>query len=289
MTRLNKAKPGQTRMLYFSGLLVLVFLTVTEPVYGQDIFNAENSFNFGKYLYTSGQFELAINEFERASFLKPGQDSTAYFLLASYRKAGQIEKGFQKSFHLGKDFKQTPAFLAKEYGRILIAAQQFEQAHEFLAKSKEPDLFSKIGMRICAAVLEEKYRLADSLSKLLAGGQEIKMKLLYTLSEEGINLRHKSPWIAGIMSALVPGLGKIYSHDIKDALASQILILGSGYLAYRGFYRKGPDSVFGWVYSGIAAGLYAGNIAGSVRAVKKFNTREKERVHEKARILLEDF
>jgi hypothetical protein len=76
-------------------------------------------------------------------------------------------------------------------------------------------------------------------------------------------LPRKSPWLAGALSAVVPGLGRVYIGRWPDGLMSFLLVGLTAGLSAQGFYQDGRDSVRGWILGGIAALLYVGNVYGS--------------------------
>ncbi|MFL5308577.1 MAG: hypothetical protein ACJ8F1_25415 [Polyangia bacterium] len=76
-------------------------------------------------------------------------------------------------------------------------------------------------------------------------------------------LPRKSPWLAGALSAVVPGLGRVYIGRIADGIMSFVLIGVTGALAAQGFHDEGRSSVRGWILGSVAALLYAGNVYGS--------------------------
>ena len=76
-------------------------------------------------------------------------------------------------------------------------------------------------------------------------------------------LPRKSPLLAGALSAVIPGLGRVYLGRWPDGLLSFLLVGTTGALAAQGFYDEGRGSVRGWILAGVAALLYAGNVYGS--------------------------
>lgn len=91
------------------------------------------------------------------------------------------------------------------------------------------------------------------------------------LLERGRSLSYKSPALAGALSAVVPGSGKLYAGRTHDALYSMALIGGTSWLAYRGFRDHGTASLSGWLFGTVGMVLYAGNVYGSVVAVRLYN------------------
>jgi hypothetical protein len=76
-------------------------------------------------------------------------------------------------------------------------------------------------------------------------------------------LPRKSAWLAGAMSAVIPGLGRVYIGRWPDGLMSFLLVGVTAGLSAQGFYEDGRDSVRGWILGSIAALLYVGNVYGS--------------------------
>ena len=99
---------------------------------------------------------------------------------------------------------------------------------------------------------------------------------LKAFAETGNALPHKSPFLAGAFSTIIPGSGKFYTGDWKDGIISLVMVSAIAYQAYRGFDRAGVSSVYGWIYGTIAAGFYLGNIYGSVKSAQRYNKRKAE-------------
>jgi hypothetical protein len=76
-------------------------------------------------------------------------------------------------------------------------------------------------------------------------------------------LPRKSPWVAAALSAVIPGLGRVYIGRWPDGLISFLLVGLTAGLSAQGFHEEGRDSVRGWVLAGFGALLYAGNVYGS--------------------------
>ncbi len=83
------------------------------------------------------------------------------------------------------------------------------------------------------------------------------------------NPPYKSVAAAVIMSSLIPGSGKIYTGQIGDGIIAAIATGLCGYLAYDNF--KAKHNFRGWVFSGLIAFFYAGNIYGSAASAQIYN------------------
>lgn len=76
-------------------------------------------------------------------------------------------------------------------------------------------------------------------------------------------LPRPSPWLAGTLSALVPGAGRLYLGHWQDGLVSLAMVGAPAYFAWDGFHSDGVDSVRGWLLGTVAGVLYLGNVYGS--------------------------
>ncbi len=81
----------------------------------------------------------------------------------------------------------------------------------------------------------------------------------------------RSPLVAGMLSAVVPGLGKMYAGKKGEGVAGMLYTLAFGATAYDFYRGGGPRSAMFIVSSSIAAIFYIGNIWGSVTAVHRKN------------------
>lgn len=86
----------------------------------------------------------------------------------------------------------------------------------------------------------------------------------------------RSPWIATALSAVVPGLGRVYVGRWQDGLMSALAIGIPAGFAANGFSEKGAGSVRGWILGTLAGVLYVGNVYGSYVGVG-VEEREAER------------
>ncbi len=79
----------------------------------------------------------------------------------------------------------------------------------------------------------------------------------------------RSPWLAAGLSALVPGLGKMYAGHFWDGFFSLLLNGYTGWMAYRSYRAHRPLATP--LYGGLFAFFYAGNVYGSYVAARQYN------------------
>ena len=95
-------------------------------------------------------------------------------------------------------------------------------------------------------------------------------------AREGPSLPHKRPAAAGILSALLPGAGQAYVGRYGDGAWSFLLAGSLTWAAVYSFRSDHPNR--GGVLSGLAFGLYAGNVYGAIVSALNFN-RDAEDAH----------
>lgn len=80
---------------------------------------------------------------------------------------------------------------------------------------------------------------------------------------------NRSPWIAGIMSTAVPGLGKIYAGKMAEGI-SGFLYVGAMMVTTWDFYNRfGARSPFFIASAAVTSIFYIGNIWGSAASVNR--------------------
>ena len=88
-----------------------------------------------------------------------------------------------------------------------------------------------------------------------------------------MNPPNKNPLIASVLSAIIPGAGKIYTGDIGDGIFTFLTTGVFTFLAYDNF--KAEHNFRGWLFSGLAVMFYGGNIYGSFASAQIHNARIK--------------
>ncbi len=81
----------------------------------------------------------------------------------------------------------------------------------------------------------------------------------------------KSPFLAGMMSAAIPGLGRVYAGKPAEGIVSFLYMAAFGLTSYD-FYRGGGlRSPLFIISATVSTVFYAGNIMGSVTAARRVN------------------
>lgn len=121
------------------------------------------------------------------------------------------------------------------------------------------------------SLLNRDYKSFDSLSFAFKTENEILVKE-YKLQQDSYTqlkkLRRKSPFIAGTLSAVVPGLGLVYAGNNGQALSAFLRVVALGALTAETYTKLGPKNPQFVVSASLFSFFYIGNIWGSVLCVQ---------------------
>lgn len=105
--------------------------------------------------------------------------------------------------------------------------------------------------------------------------QEKKLKDYYKQYQA---IPHHSKFLAGLLSAIIPGAGKAYTGNWKKGMGSFFPCALLGLQAFEGYYKKGFESPRFIIFGSLFSVFYAGNIWGSVLNVKIKSQERHEKI-----------
>lgn len=262
-------------ILFYFFLTLSISLTFGEKrTFSQEnIYNFENSLLYAGYLLKTGQYQAASQELERIAFINPSSDSIKFLLVESYLKAENYSKGIKRTEEFFTDAANMPADFSISYSRMLLLSKNYEKLNNFTLLSNHLSEKEKVFFRFNASLMEKKWDQAKQLWDSSGNSLKISYPAYNHLVDDIPASKYKKPAIAGGLSALVPGSGKLYTNDWIDGMLSFVTIGALSFQAYRGFNSKGINSVYGWVFGTLAVGFYSGNIYGSFKAAQKYNSK----------------
>lgn len=240
--------------------------------YNQNLFDAERTQQFATYLNQSGQYKLAAIELERLVFLQPNADSIKFNLLDCYLQDKNYDAAFRRSVQLN-ELNPNNSILFHSYASYaLISNLKHLEAQQFINQASLLDIQRKAYYNSWNLILQNRFREASQSSATFKSNPAFTGIL--AIENEVEKLPRKSPFLAAMLSTAVPGAGKWYAKEKKDAVVGFITVGMMAYQAYRGFRKDGQKSVYGWISAGLGAGFYLGNIYGSAKSAKRFNNRQ---------------
>ena len=219
-------------------------------------YTPERTLGFAEWLYHfDHDYTRAGDEYARYLFLVESPNDSVQFRLAMCRKREgklSIADGlFERvtsidscSVWRSKAVFQSAhiSFLQDNYTNSLgILAKELGAACNF-----EPGRFRQLQVfDLLAGKQWDSARVAIDMGKsYLTNEEELTLRMLLGV---GKALPHKNPLVAGCLSALVPGLGKVYTSEWQDGVYSFIYVALTGYLSYTGFHSAGVQSWKGWI------------------------------------------
>lgn len=254
-------------------LLVLLGLQMT-PAYCQ-ISSFGREWQFARYLAdkeATDEAAFVLQSFNQQTLTPAQLDSLTYLRgwLAYSTKSLK-----EASRNLLMVSTASPFYVKSRYfGAYCLAFEsQHDSARAVMQSLPAPDstllelrAFEQAGL----ALLQRQYERYDTLHRQFTYTS-------YALSAEETRMdgyrrnlqaqKHRSPAVAGLLSAVVPGLGKLYAGKPKQGIAAFLPVLTLGLLAWEGYRKDGPASVRFLGFGSLFTLFYIGNIWGSTLAV----------------------
>jgi tetratricopeptide (TPR) repeat protein len=269
--------------------IAIAIASFAAPVIGSgegfDYFAPDAVLRFARSLYAEGDYPRAAQEFLRYLFLREGEDREVLFLLAKcQQRAGNFpraEAGFQRlaSAPLEDEWGARALY---EIAMTESLAGENQKAIELLRGGSLPvlsEVYDPFLLEGWNLILMDDWAGADEALALSASPFAVDLQ---ALTAEARAMRRKSPALAGVLSAILPGAGKLYADRPADALFSLGLIGSLATLSGFAFADEGIRSVRGWIYGSLALVFHAGNVYGAVIAARQFNEAGLARIESKA-------
>jgi hypothetical protein len=242
----------------------------------------QQSQKYAEYVFSSQQYILAAEEFERLIYFDENNVSFKYKLIKSYRLSGNLNTGINRIYSYYRDsLYMIPQVLAIEYLKLQMLTDSLSVADKFIQHCMTLSLENKATFQSCNLLLSGKYNEASLfVKKTVDSGLQFpdNIKLL---TEKAEKTKFKSSFVAASLSAIIPGTGKFYTKNWTDGVISLLFVASNAWQAYRGFNEHGSKSVYGWTFAGLSASFYIGNIFGSVKAARRYNKNKKYEIENK--------
>ena len=264
---------------YLNVYLLLLLLCTGLTIKAQNLYDTKHSKQFAGYLFDNGEYKMAAKEYYRLYVTTPYNDSitemlvTSLFLSEQYKRITSILEQSDKTNNI-------PCCVSSLYTKSLILSTDYDCAKNYISTT---DCFT-----------EEKRDYFALANKLLhnqySSLQYSSDSKFSPVLKQIESVRYKKVWASVMMSAVIPGSGKVYSGYWKDGLFSFIMVGLSTWQAWSGFNKKGIKSAYGWINGGLALAFYSGNIYGSIKAANQYNYNINHEIyhHAKAVFLLPD-
>ena len=248
-----------------------------------EYYTPENVLKFADFLYAQGDYLRAADEYQRYLFYKlQDTDQIHYRIAVSYRFGGKTEQALQGFETLLRTAPKSQ-FAGRAYyqiGATYFLQGQFERSVQFLGEvlpritdtRQHAEAEQLIGL---SYLKQKRWSEASAVFKTLQASDVLSIRekavVYHDYAEKGAGLATRSPFLAGILSTIVPGAGRLYTGRLGDALTSLFTVGFTGWQAYDGFRRDGISSAKGWTLGTLCGIFYVGNIYGSVISARVYN------------------
>lgn len=268
---------------------IFILLAFCNPkVFSQELLNYTNSLKYATFLFETKQYQESAIEFERVVFLAPNDTSAKLQLIKSYRYSGNFTKAKNRLYNMfPENINLLPTDFAKEYVKILLYEHQYDSLTYFIDYNQNLSFSDAIGYQYGSLIMQNRWREAkifkDNNINILP--QFNAFASLKEIEKKGLNVKYKNSLLASGMSALIPGIGKIYTNQWKDAIYSFLFVSAASYITYKSYKDNGLSSRT-IIFGSIAISIYSANIYGTHKSAKRYNQRINYNYTHKAKEIL---
>lgn len=252
---------------------VLLFqIIISAAVLAQNInFNSpENIRLFADFLFCDRDYLRAIDEYEK--YLSYSDEDTIRFKIALAFSAIGDQYNAIKNFNSLQETSKLYQISRIEELKSLFNLKQFSQLN---SKANELNQLKSDYSDIAKKIVNLSYLLNNESmpsEKIFLEPFDVQEKtIVQNFYFQKTNPDYKSEVLAGVYSAIIPGLGKIYTENYSDGITSFLLTGLFSYLAYTNFNNDHP--VRAWIFTLAGAGFYAGNVYGYIASAQIFNAK----------------
>ncbi len=223
---------------------------------------------------------LLSDTVDRSSF-----DSICFLIARSYF----YQKNFDSSVVYFNNISQNASFYhaANYYSSLSYSyLSDYENAEKTLFKTNQTDTnfiqlyyLNRAGISLFKRDVEKGLENINKFSKnwYPVVEQQENMSLLY---QDISKFKKKSPFIAGALSAIIPGLGKIYNNRLGEGVSAFLITTTMGLVAFENFRKDGIKDPKTILFGSIFSVFYIGNIWGSALSVKLVRDEFNQEINE---------
>jgi len=280
-----------TRLPFFM-IIILSFwclsclVSTSHETWAGESVNCQTQYEFAEYLFNENDFFRAISEYKRFIFLCPDNPlcETCHFRICeSYYHAERWNDAVESLEKFLTSYPDSSRYLEALY--LMGSAEKCLQRYD--------DALSSFSLLTEVCTSEEMRNRGYIQSALIHVDRENWPKareLFLKVSEKSVlypsswifasGLEHietipqKSPALAGILAAVVPGAGHLYVERPRDALVAFLLNGAFIFAAIELF--EDDNYVAGGVVTFFELGWYTGNIYSAISSSHKYNKRAKD-------------
>ena len=245
---------------------------------------AQDDVDFAFYLFENRQYDEVLLLFgqtaPRINQNVPTTDSINYILGMTHYYRRELEKS---AFHL-LQVSQSSTFFDKS---VFFSALNhthlgnYTQAQTILATVPAGQYDELLAVKLAGiGLLKRDFEMFDYHSNNFRFEQFYyanSQTQLMAVRQEFANFRQKSPFLAGSLSAVVPGLGKIYAGQVGDGIATFLTVGALAAITAENWLKNGISNWKTIGFGSAFAVFYIGNIFGSVASISVYRNQFNEK------------
>ncbi|MFA6979946.1 MAG: hypothetical protein WC209_11570 [Ignavibacteriaceae bacterium] len=260
------------RTFYF--LILLSLFPILLLSQESELFTPEKRKAFADYLFCEKDYLRASEEYEAINSAAKN-DSLSYYIGLCFLKMNDYERAKDHFFLLRN------SFLGEE-SRLLFLKTSFMLNKNIDVKT------DSVSIQFVNKDLETSFRRLELAAQIKAGMSQTNLfslsndfeesdtQILKSFAENFSHPQRKSPLAAALFSAIIPGAGKIYTKNYGDGITSFIVTGLFAFLAYDNFQAN--HNTRGWIFAGLTAFFYSGNVYGSYISARNYNLEREEKL-----------
>lgn len=268
-------------------LLLLLLLLLPLPVSAADesiLLTGDVQMRLGDAFMAEGEYYRAITEYKKYLILFPDgrqgdralfKTAMAYYLGLEYQPAAEAFAALRQRFPASPHASEA-AYLEGVCHARLNRLDKAAAAFEATAAGKpvaDAAPRARLGLALVSFDRGDLAGTRSDLNRFVADfpadARAEKARAALTLLPPDDELPRKSPLVAGILSAIVPGSGQMYAGHYGDGVAS--LLLNGLFIAGTAVAIHQENYATAGVVGVIGLPFYIGNIYGAANAATKWN------------------
>jgi len=232
-----------------------------------DFHTPENVKKFADHLFCEGDYLRAIEQYELIN-QNLDNDTIEFKVMLGYSELGLYSKSNELIESCNYESVFYPdCYLLSLKNELILEKHEFEYPSIPSFDSSQWKSFGRL-FAISMLYSDEPVVSKEEFFLIFEKDEQSAVSLLYDYRFEP---PYKSPALAGILSAIIPGSGKMYAGEWGDGITALVVTSLFAFLAYDNFHAD--HTTRAWIFTGLGAFFYAGNIYGSVASAQIFNAR----------------
>jgi TM2 domain-containing membrane protein YozV len=253
---------------------LLLFLIAALPIIAQPKFDFNSPDNiklFADHLFCERDYLRSAEEYMRLDknfcsdtiLFKTG---LGFYYIGDFSKSGDIFNQIPVGSVLYED-----ANFQKNLLSFLKNPEDFHSTYHYDQYIQKPDKFNinSCKLAMISSLLDSKLKISEEEFFQPFNSEEKKQLKKYL--EWKNDPPFKSSALAGILSTIIPGAGKIYTEEYGDGIVAFLTTGLLTFLAYDNF--KADHKIRAWIFTSLAGLFYSGNIYGSFASAQIYNAK----------------